>query len=106
MRDACWNLREGEVLIWSTEVLESLLGKWKSVWHQESKSGITSNLLSIGALVGEWPEERILEALTATPTKSVEYWNSKHLPPSVQTQRRTAFSPPENCKQNTPDRSD
>ncbi len=33
--------RPGECLVGSTEVLESLFGKWKTLEHQESQSGIT-----------------------------------------------------------------
>jgi len=88
--------RPGEHLLGSTEVLESVFGKWKTLEHQESLSGITSLILSLGSLVGQWPPSRIKAALKATPVKQVVNWCHEHLPPTVQSQRRLALaaSPP------------
>ena len=44
--------RPGERLVGSTEVFESAFGKWKTLERQESRSGITSLVLSLGLLVG------------------------------------------------------
>jgi len=82
----------GECLIGSTEVLESLFGKWKTLERQESQSGITGLVLSLGALLGVWPASRIQAALEATPVKHVVRWCQENLPSSVQSQRRIAFS--------------
>jgi hypothetical protein len=38
-------------LVGSTEVLESLFGKWKMLERQEPQSGITGLILSLGALL-------------------------------------------------------
>jgi hypothetical protein len=81
-----------ERLVGSTEVLESLFGKWKTLERQESQSGITGLLLSLGALLGAWPVSRIQTALEATPVKHVVGWCSQNLPPSVQSQRRLALA--------------
>jgi hypothetical protein len=79
-------------LVGSTEVLESVFGKWKTLERQEARQGITSLILSLGALVGSWPLARITEALEATPVKQVVEWCREHLPSSVQSQRRLAFA--------------
>ena len=84
--------RPGEVLVGSTEVLESVFGKWKNLERQESQSGVTSLVLSLGALLGHWTESRITTALEQIPVKHVLTWCKRHLPPSVQSQRRFAFS--------------
>jgi hypothetical protein len=84
----------GERLVGSTEVLESVFGKWKTLEHQESRSGITSLILSLGSLVGQWPLSRIKAAMEATPVKHVVNWCREHLPPTVQSQRRLAFAAP------------
>ena len=84
--------RPGERLVGSTEVLESLFGKWKSLERQESRSGITSLILSLGSLVGSWSVARIQAALEATPVKHVVEWCREHLASSVQSQRRLAFA--------------
>lgn len=86
-------LGASEVLVGSTEVLESLFGKWKALERQESKSGMTSQLLSLGTLVGEWPNPRLLEGLSAISVKNVKSWCSQHLPASLQSQRQLAFTP-------------
>jgi len=78
----------GECLVGSTEVLESLFGKWKTLERQESQSGITGLILSLGALLGTWPVSRIQAALEATPVKHVVRWCQVNLPASVQSQRR------------------
>ena len=84
----------GERLVGSTEVLESVFGKWKSLERQESQSGITGLVLSLGALLGNWTTSRIQTALNQTPVKQVTTWCKTHLPPSVQSLRRLAFSTP------------
>jgi hypothetical protein len=86
--------RPGERLVGSTEVLESVFGKWKALERQESRNGITSLVLTLGSLVGQWPVSRIKAALEATPVKHVVEWCQKHLPSSVQSQRRLAFAAP------------
>lgn len=82
----------GECLVGSTEVLESLFGKWKTLERQESQSGITGLILSLGALLGAWPLSRIKAALEATPVKHVVSWCQDNLPSSVQSQRRIILS--------------
>lgn len=82
----------GERLVGSTEILESVFGKWKTLERQESNSGITSLILSLGSMLGQWPLSRIEAALEATPVKAVKSWCELNLPPSVQSQRRLAFS--------------
>jgi hypothetical protein len=81
----------GESLVGSSEVLESVFGKWKTIEQQESKSGITSLVLSLGALLGRWPTSRVKAALEATPVKHVVSWCQDHLPESIQSQRRAAL---------------
>lgn len=93
-RESCSNLRADDVLLGSAEVLESLFGKWKTLERQESKSGMTSQILSLGAIVGEWPTERIRAGLLTTAVKHVATWLEAHLPISLQRQRRIAFEAP------------
>jgi hypothetical protein len=83
----------GERLVGSTEVLESLFGKWKQLERQESRSGMTGFVLSLGVIAGKWPLSRIQAALESTPVKHVDAWCKQHFPTTVQSQRRLAFSP-------------
>ncbi len=84
--------RPGERLVGSSEVEESVFGKLKALEGDQSRSGFTRYVLSLGALVGDWPPTRIKEALENTPVKMVQAWCAEHLPISVQAQRRIAFS--------------
>ena len=79
----------GELLIVSTEILESLFGAYKNLEGQQSESGVTGLMLVVGALVSSWKQEAIKEGLEATPWKAVEAWIEKRLGPTVQSQRRT-----------------
>ncbi len=88
------SVRPGERLVGTSEVEESVFGKLKALEGDQSRSGFTRYVLSLGALVGDWPPTRIKEALENTPVKMVEAWCAEHLPISVQAQRRLAFSSP------------
>jgi hypothetical protein len=92
VRDSSAAAAPDECLVGSTEVLESLFGKWKTLERQESQSGVTGLVLSLGALLGAWTPSRIQAALEATPVKHVVRWCQANLPPSVQSQRRSTFS--------------
>ena len=86
------SVRPGERLVGSSEVEESVFGKLKVLEGDQSRSGFTRYVLSLGALVGDWTPTRIKKALEATPVKMVQAWCDEHLPLSVQAQRRLAFS--------------
>lgn len=84
--------KPGERLVGSTEVIESVFGKWKNLERQESRSGITTLVLSLGSLLGQWTTERIQIALEKTPVKNVVAWCASQLPLSIQSRRRHAFA--------------
>lgn len=84
--------QHGERLVGSTEVIESVFGKWQNLERQESRSGITTLVLSLGAWRGWWTTERIQTALEKTPVKNVAACCASHLPQSLQSLRRLAFA--------------
>lgn len=84
--------RPGERLVGSTEILESCFGKLKNLERQQSQSGFTGLILSLGALLGTWTEETVKTALERTPWKAVTKWCADHLGPSLQAQRQEAFA--------------
>ena len=92
VRQQSASARPAERLLGSTEILESVFGKWKTLERQESNSGITSLILSLGSMLGKWPSSRVREALEATPVKAVHSWCATSIPTSVQSQRRLAFA--------------
>ena len=83
--------RPQERLIGSSEVLESLIGKYKHLQGTRSRGGMTPQLLAFGAIVMKKTTATIRRALTATRTREVSQWCREHLGLSVQGQRRYAF---------------
>jgi hypothetical protein len=78
----------GELLIGSTEILESLFGGLKTLERQQAESGLTGLILVFGAMMSQSTEEEIKKALDATPWKAVEAWIDDWLGSTVQSQRR------------------
>ena len=93
--------REGERLLGSSEVLESLIGKFKHVAGERGQHGLTGMVLSIGALVGNLAVETVQAAMTEITTTEVWDWCRSHLGATVQSVRqriRQAIHPEQNQK--------
>jgi hypothetical protein len=84
-------VRPGERLPTSTEVLESSFGKWKRLEDDQSRSGFTGLLLGLGALVSQTTGEVVRAALESCPMKKVWNWCRSKLGESVQRKRRLAY---------------
>jgi hypothetical protein len=93
--DESSKVRQGERLPGTTEVLESCFGKLKALEDGQSKSGFTGLVLSLGAMVSNWTTDTIRQALELCGVQDVLDWCRKNLGPSVQSQRRLAYSPME-----------
>ena len=63
---------EGETLVGSTEVLESILGKLKRIEGSYANDGFTGLALALGAIVGERTEPEVQKALESVPEKVAE----------------------------------
>jgi hypothetical protein len=83
--------RAGERLIGSSEVLESLIGKYKGLQGKHSRGGMTPQVLAFGAMVMEKTTETIRRGLAAIRTCDVLQWCQEHLGLSVQGQRSHAY---------------
>ena len=81
--------RPGELLIASTEILESLFGELKTLERQQAGSGLTGLMLAFVAIVSTWTDEETTKALEAIPWKAVRAWIDERVGPTVQSQRRT-----------------
>lgn len=77
-----------ERLIGSTEVLESIIGKYKRMQSSHSKGGMTAMLLSIGTMLGNLTPRTIKRALETIRTTDVDTWCTQHLGITLQSQRR------------------
>ena len=80
--------REKERLLGSSEVLESIIGKFKCVAGERGQHGLTGMVLSLGALVGQVTMGMVQAALAEVTTQEVWDWCHTHLGPTVQGLRR------------------
>ncbi len=83
----------GERLPGSTEVLESCFGKLKALEQDQSKSGFTGLVLSLGAMVSKPSLETIRAGLEMCRVRDVWAWCKEKLGQSVQSKRRQAYGP-------------
>lgn len=89
--------RPRERLIGSSEVLESLIGKYKQLQGSYKHGGITPQLLALGAMVVPQSAETIVPALRTIRTCDVRAWCRRHLGFSLQSQRQYAFEESQSC---------
>lgn len=83
-------LDEGQTLICSTEVLESIFGKYKAI--NEGLHGITSNILGISTFVGkELNENEIKEMMEESSVKTAMEWVGQKFGKTLASLRRRFF---------------
>jgi hypothetical protein len=80
--------RENERLLGTSEVLESIIGKFKDVAGERGQHGLTGMVLAIGALVGKVAVTTVQAALTEITTPTVWNWCRSHLGATVQSVRQ------------------
>ena len=85
------DLLPGQHLLGSSEVLESLLGKYKRIQGTHSKGGMTASLLSIGAAVLKKSAPVIQTAMAAVPVAAVGKWVRDNLGLTIPAQQAMAF---------------
>ena len=90
-RDQCGDIPEGVSYPGSSEVIESLIGKYKHSQGQHSRCGFTKMLLAIGASVVEVTENVVVESLTAVREMDVRKWTKDALGTTLPSMRRLAF---------------
>ena len=83
---------EGEVLVGSSEVLESSFGKLKRLEGDASQAGFTAMVLALGAILGQPGEADVRHALEAVPKKAVTSWLRQNLGLSTHVLRRRLFA--------------
>ncbi len=84
-------LQEGQHMPGHTEVLESLLGKYKETQARHSQGGMTASLLNLGAIVLTRSPEIVQQALRAIPVKAVNDWVRTNLGQTVASRRKLAL---------------
>lgn len=84
--------KEGERLLGSSEVIESVIGKLKRVEGEPTARGMTAMILSVAAIVSKTSKEVVQKALEKVKTKKVLEWSKKNLGKTVRAKRKEAFS--------------
>jgi hypothetical protein len=79
--------RPGEHLIGSSEVLESLIGRYKRLQGAQSARGVTPLVLAVGAMVLDLTTSIIGQAMSAIRVRDVLAWCREHLGLTLQAQR-------------------
>lgn len=85
--------RDEERLLGSSEVLESIIGKYKRLQGNQSQHGLTPMVLSLGALIGRKTICFVKESLETISVSKLSAWTKEHLGITVQSHRQQAFSP-------------
>jgi hypothetical protein len=93
---------EEERLLGSSEVLESIIGKFKNLAGERGHHGLTGMVLAIGALVDKITVEAAQVALGTVTNQNLRNWCQSHLGFTLQSlRRRVAHALPPEQKQKT-----
>lgn len=92
VQDAEQQLYAGERLPMSTEILESVFGLYKQLERQHSKSGFTSLLACLPALLKPTTPDGVRDAFRRVSAKDVKIWVNNHFGSTVTSRRNAAYA--------------
>ncbi len=92
--DASLKAKPGERLLGSSEVIESVFGKFKYMQREQVKGSLTGLVLAIPAMVSKTTQDVVMRALETVPVDQVRTWVKETFGKSAQTRRNEAFSVP------------
>jgi len=82
---------EDERLLHSSQLIESLFGKLKSLEKEQSKSSFTSLILSIGAVVSKTTSDVLKKALETVNVNMINEWSKEKVGTTIQAQRKKLY---------------
>lgn len=100
VREQSRGIKKGRHVLGSSEVLESLLGKYKRIQGTHSKGGMTGSLLNIGAAALRKTSDTIQKALVTIPVAMVAKWVRDHLGLTIPAQQALALQGNKYCPKN------
>jgi hypothetical protein len=100
VREQSRGIKKGKHVLGSSEVLESLLGKYKRIQGTHSKGGMTGSLLNIGAAASRKASDTIQKALAAVPVAAVVQWVRDNLDLTIPAQQALALQRNKYCPKN------
>jgi len=83
--------KKDEKLLHSSEIIESIFGKFKFLEKDQQRSSFTSLLLSIGAMVSNKGEAIVKTALETVTIPMIDKWSKEKIGVTVQTQKRELY---------------
>ena len=92
--DESLKAKPGERLLGSSEVIESVFGKFKYMQREQVKGSLTGLVLAIPAIVSKTTQDVVQRALETVPVDKVRTWVKETFGKSAQTRRKEAFSVP------------
>ena len=75
------------ILLGSSEIIESLFGRFKYLEQAQSSGGFTGLVLALAALVAETTTSIIKQAMTSVTVNKLKDWFDENIGQSVQAQR-------------------
>lgn len=84
-------LKAGERLPMSTEILESCFGKYKQLEQQHSTGGFTSLLLTFPMLLRPTTAGEVTASMPRVQTKDIKAWQKQHLPATLTSRRQLLY---------------
>jgi hypothetical protein len=78
-------------LLHSSEIIESIFGKFRFLEKDQQRSSFTSLLLSIGAMVSNKSEAIIKTALETVTIPMIDKWSKEKIGVTVQAQKRELY---------------
>jgi len=88
LENASVDLKQGERLVGSTEILESAFGVQKRLARGQSGSGLTVLSVGMGAMLGKQSVQEVLQDTDRVTEKAVKNWASRNFGKTVQWLRR------------------
>ena len=89
-------VRPEERLLGSSEVIESVFGKFKNIEKDQAKNGFTSLLLGLPAIVSKTTKEVLQRTMETVPVRKISEWCKKNIGQSAQSKRRENFAESKN----------
>ena len=92
IKQQCEKGEENKLMVGSSEVIESALGKLKTLDRECGNSGFTHSIIGLAACFGSSDFETLKNAFTECTHKDVLIWSEKNVGETHQTKRRKFFN--------------
>ena len=85
-------LLPGQTMICSSDIIESMFGKWKYMGHEDSMVRITDLILTLPLFTVNLTKELVLKALENTSMEEINEWKEKNFGKTMYAKRRLIFN--------------